>query len=550
MSSIEKSPPLEAIVSNGIPIDLDAANLANLGYKQEFKRDYNFLSTFSFALSISGLMGTISITYMYPMWSGGPAACVWCWFVGAFGCLCIAWSVAELTSCFPTSGGMIYVIKHVCPKKYAPLTCWVDGWLFLIGAITGCASTDFGAATLLLAIVSMYTDYEYVPTKGHTTAVTILIIISHALLNSLPGYVLASITQTYCFVNIGSTIALIVHLLVKCEKYNTRGFIFGEVINNTGWSKDGWAFLFGFLNVSWVMTSYDLTSRISEESKSAAKQVPLAIASALTTTAILGWVLCVVFAIVMGDDMDRLLNTLTGQPIVQLYYDVLGKQAATLYLSLAFVIIWFCGAVAMCYTSRSIWSLARDNFLPFSKHLHVLNKKVNAPVRAVWLLLLINSCISLINLGSTIAMNAVFSACAIATDWSYVICIGLYIFNADKMGVKKGPFNMGRFSKPVMSYACIWTIFVSIVFIFPNYMPVTPQNMNYTVVIMGFVFIAAGGWWIIDLHKWYKGPLTTVDAEYEEVIEHVQDLHEDASLHRRSLTKEVSPVVHDAHSSD
>ncbi|GMM32640.1 Bio5 protein [Martiniozyma asiatica (nom. inval.)] len=497
----------------------DADNLANLGYKQEFSRNYDFLSTFSFALSVSGLMGTIAITYLYPLWAGGPAAAVWCWFVGACGCLCIAWSVAEITSCFPTSGGMYFVITHVVPKDYVPLVCWIDGWLFFTGALTGACSTDFGAATLLLQTVSMYKDYTYIPTNGQITAVSILVILSHAMINSLPGSVLAGITKYYCIVNICSTIALIVTMLVKCPEYNTRGFTFGDVVNSTGWKSDGWAFLFGFLQVSWVMTCYDATSRMSEEVNNAAYMTPLAIASALTTTAVLGWVLIIVITLTMGTNLDQIMNTTSGQPIVEIFYIAMGKQAATAYLALCFVILWFCGAVAMCYTARSLWSFSRDRGLPYYKFWYHLEPKTEAPIRCVWLIFIINSLLTLINLGSTTAMNAIFSACAICTDWSYIIAIAAFALNREKMGIPRGPFHLGKLSKPIMFYACTWTVFVSIVFIFPNYMPVTKENMNYTIVIIGFVFIFAGGWYAIDAKNWYKGPVSTIDEVDEGSIE-------------------------------
>lgn len=491
----------------------DASNLANLGYKQEFERSYGFLSTFSFAFSISGLLGTICITYVYPLTSGGPAAAVWCWFAGAVGCLCIAWSVAEITSSFPTSGGMYYVLTHVVPKNQVPILCWTDGWLYFVGMVTGCCSTDFGAATLLMQTISLASDYTYIPTRGHITAVAICIISSHAIINSLPGYILSSVTKYYCIVNICSTIALIVTLLVKCPNINTREFTFSTVINSTGWSQDGWAFLFGFLQVSWVMTCYDSTSRMSEEIYNAAYLTPLAIATALTATAVLGWVLVIVITLTMGTDIPALLGTMTGQPIVEIFHFAMGKTAALAFLSLAFVVLWFCGAVAMCATSRSIWSFARDRGLPYYKFWYTLHDKTGVPLRCVWLIWIINSLLVLINLGSNIAMNAIFSACAICTDWSYVLTIFFYALNREKMGVIRGPFNMGRISKYIMYYSCIWTLFLSIVFIFPNYMPVNKENMNYTIVIIGATVILTGMWWILDARKWYKGPVNYIEEQ-------------------------------------
>lgn len=489
-------------------MDKDAEELARLGYKQEFKREWQFMSTFSFAFSMSGLLGSVGMTLGYPLVAGGPAAVVWCWFAGMIGCLCIAWSVAELISCFPTSGGMYYTLGHLVPQKYVPITCWVDGWLYVLGCVTSTASGDFGCAQMIMATASAATDFTYQPTPAHTTATAIAVMLSHALFNSLPPKYQAGITKYYCVINIAATIAAIVHLLVKCDRINSASYTFTEVIPNTGYTSSGWSFMFGFLNVSWVMTSYDGTSRISEETQDAAFKVPLAIASALTVTALLGWVLVIVFVLVMGDDINAVINGPSGMPVVVIFYNVLGRQTAVAYLSLAVAIIWFGGCVGVCSLSRTYWSFARDRGLPFHEFWTVLNKQTGNPLRTVWLITVTNILLSLINLGSEVAIQAIFSACAIATDWSYVVAIGAYLFNGDKFGVEKGPFNMGRFSKIVNAYAIIWTVVVSVVFISPNYLPVTAENMNYTILLLGFGFIGAGGWWILGARNFYHGPAT------------------------------------------
>ncbi|CAN6621916.1 GABA-specific permease [Trichomonascus vanleenenianus] len=492
-------------------LDSDAAELAKLGYKQEFRREWQFWSTFSFAFSMSGLLGSVGVTFVYPVVAGGPAAAVWCWFAGMIGCLCIAWSVAELISCFPTSGGMYYTLAHLVPKKYVPIACWIDGWLYVVGCITSTASGDFGCAQLIAATASAATDFTYVPEPSHVTAIAIAVMLSHAAFNTLPSRYQSGIVKYYFIINIGATIAVIIHLLVKCQNINTASFTFTEVIPNTGWKSPGWSFMFGFLSVSWVMTSYDGTSRISEETEGAAFRVPLAIATAQTATALLGWVLVIVLALVMGTDMDKILNGPAPMPIVAIFYNVLGRRAATAYLSISVAITWFGGCVGVCSLSRAYWSFARDRGMPFHKFWTKLDSYTGNPLRCVWLITITNILLSLINLGSEIAIEAIFSVCAIATDWSYVVCIAAYLLNAEKFGVKKGPFHMGRFSKVVNAYAVLWTMFVSIVFVFPNYVPVTAENMNYTCVLLGFAFIGAGGWWVLGAHKFYQGPVNNVD---------------------------------------
>lgn len=68
----------------------DTQLAAEFGYKPVFKREFGYLSTFSFAVSISGLFATIMTTMSYPLEAGGSSAVVWCWFVSGAGCMCIA----------------------------------------------------------------------------------------------------------------------------------------------------------------------------------------------------------------------------------------------------------------------------------------------------------------------------------------------------------------------------------------------------------------------------------------------------------------------------
>jgi hypothetical protein len=76
--------------------DADAQLAAQFGYKPVFKREFGYLSTFSFAVSISGLFATIMTTFSYPLYAGGSAAAVWCWLISGAGCMCIAVSGATL----------------------------------------------------------------------------------------------------------------------------------------------------------------------------------------------------------------------------------------------------------------------------------------------------------------------------------------------------------------------------------------------------------------------------------------------------------------------
>jgi len=76
--------------------DADAQLAMQFGYKPVFKREFGYLSTFSFAVSISGLFATVMTTFSYPLYAGGSASAVWCWLISGAGCMCIAvWITAK-----------------------------------------------------------------------------------------------------------------------------------------------------------------------------------------------------------------------------------------------------------------------------------------------------------------------------------------------------------------------------------------------------------------------------------------------------------------------
>ena len=70
--------------------EADRALAAEFGYKPVFKREFGYLSTFSFAVSISGLFSTVATTFSYPLNAGGSSSAVWCWLISGAGCMCIA----------------------------------------------------------------------------------------------------------------------------------------------------------------------------------------------------------------------------------------------------------------------------------------------------------------------------------------------------------------------------------------------------------------------------------------------------------------------------
>ena len=221
---------------------------------------------------------------------------------------------------------------------------------------------------------------------------------------------------------------------------------------------------------------------IAEETKNPAITVPTAISSALGFTYVVGWLFNIVLAFCMGpldltsdDPSQNILASAVGQPVVQIYYNVMGKGASIFFAVAAFIIMNFVCITALQAGSRTIWAFSRDEMLPGSKIWYKIWKKTDTPVLAVWLYTLICILINLIGLGSEITIEAIFNLCAIALDWSYCIPILCKLFYGK---FEKGPWNLGPASPIINAWACSWTAFVSIIFLFPTSKPVTAETVS------------------------------------------------------------------------
>ncbi|KAI1008004.1 putative amino-acid permease [Podosphaera aphanis] len=497
------------IHENRIQENADAQLALEFGYAPVFKREFGYLATFSFAVSISGLFATIMTTFQYPLSSGGPAGVVWCWLISGAGCMCLACSVAELVSAYPTSGGLYFTISRLAPRHWVPLLSWITGWINLLGQIAGVASSEYGSAQMLLAAISMSRNFEYKITANITVGVMAALVIFGGIINSLSTYWMEKMTKTYVIFHMCVLISCAVALLVKTEEKHSAEYVFTHVESNTGWSPLGFSFLFGFLSVSWTMTDYDATAHIAEEISEPEKKAPWAISLAMLLTYIGGFLFNIVLCFCMGDSAE-ILDSPILQPVAHIFLKSLGKFGGIFFTICGFIILQFVCFTAMQATARTFFAFSRDGLIPFSEVWLKINPHTGTPVNAVWITVASCILINLIGLGSTIAIAGVFDVCAIALDWSYCIPIWCKIVYGK---FEPGPWHMGRLSWWVNVWALLWTFFVSIVFVLPHVRPVTALNMNYSLAFLILIFGFAWGFWIISGRVHYTGPITEVKSE-------------------------------------
>ncbi|QDS71763.1 hypothetical protein FKW77_009138 [Venturia effusa] len=492
--------------------DDDERLLARIGYRQELKREFTKWSTVSYAISILGVLGSVPATFGIPVASGGPATAVWAWFIGSVMAMCIASSVAELVSAYPTAGGMYFVTKHVVPKEHVAIWSWVIGWCNFLGQAAGVASLAYTIAQMILAAVVMnsklqHEAYSFAPLPYQTVLLSILILCSFGVICSLKTKNLHRIILWFAPINIIASISICIALLTLTPKKQTARWVFTEVTDGSGWGSKGFSFLLGFLSVAWTMTDYDGTTHMSEETHDAAVRGPVAIRSAIFVSGIVGWMLTITFSFCLND-LDGIMASPTGLPVAQIFLNAGGRAGGTVMWFFVILVQFFTGCSAMLANARMTYAFARDEALPLSSVWSRVNELTQTPVNAVWLVVTFCSCLNVIGIGSSQTIVAIFNVCAPALDLSYIAVIIAHRVYEHRVPFIEGPYTMGIWSKPINAVAVTWVIFISVVLFFPPVKPVTATNMNYAIVVAGVVGIISLGWWFASARHKYTGPRT------------------------------------------
>ncbi|KAJ5798499.1 uncharacterized protein N7503_007795 [Penicillium pulvis] len=506
----------EAAVSN-VPSASDtgdSALLAKMGYKQELRRQYSTPHVFAIAFSIMGLVPSIASTIAFSL-PAGPVGMVWGWFTASIFIFIVGLAMSDLASAMPTAGGLYWWTHYFAGPKYKSPLSFLIGYSNTLGLIGGICSVDYTLALMIISCVSIARDGAWSASRGEIYAMYVALILIHGFSGSFMGRIMPKI-QTFCiYINIALVIATVIALpvgkITRGGSLNSGNYVFRHIDNETTWPT-GWAFMLAWLAPIWSIGSFDSCVHMSEEAMHAAKAVPLGIMFSAGSACVLGFLVLSVMAATMNPDVSQTINTQFGQPMAQIYYDALGKEGALGFMIVLCIIQYLIGLSLIVAASRQAWAFSRDGALPFSTFFrHVSNRIQYQPVRMVCGLVIVCLVLGLLCLINNAAANALFSLFVASNylSWGTPIFCRL-VWGQDRF--RPGEFYTGRYSKPIAWVAVVYLVFGVVLSMFPSGGPdPAPSDMNYTIVINGFVWIGCMIYYFIFARHWYTGPKMTVD---------------------------------------
>ncbi|KAK6608068.1 amino acid permease [Botrytis cinerea] len=386
-------------------------------------------------------------------------------FGQSFGSMGIAPAIAEsMVFSLGSAGSVGMWVARLTPPRQRAFMCWLAGYMNVLGYISIYASTIYAATLILGAICSINTDSVFVATK-----------------------------------------------------YQNYGiFVFADFQNTGFWTNNGWAFMLSFLTPVWVVSGFESAATIAEEASNAAKAVPFAMVSSLVTATVTGWAVIITIAFCMGTDVIGIVTSPLGQPLAQIAFNSLGKCGSVALL----VFLWISSvancSILMVAASRETFAFARDHGLPFSSYLRVLSSN-KTPIRAISFVALCTLTEGLLMLINTIAINSIFNLAIMGLYFAYCMpLVSRLLFRNFTPGV----WYMGdKISYISAVYSVVWMTFIFVLLLFPSYEDPNADEMNYAVVVLGFVLVFCTAYYWCPKYggkTFFKGPVRTIDEILEE----------------------------------
>lgn len=181
--------------------------------------------------------------------------------------------------------------------------------------------------------------------------------------------------------------------------------MFANFVNNTGWEANGIAFIVGLINTNWAFACLDCATHLAEEVHRPEKMIPIAIMGTVGIGFVTAWFYSISMFFSM-QDLQGLFDTLTGVPILELFFQALANQGGAIFLEVLIIATGIgCLIASHTWQSRLCWSFARDRGLPASKFLSHVHPKLNVPVQAHFVSCVIVSVLGCLYLGSYTAFN-------------------------------------------------------------------------------------------------------------------------------------------------
>jgi amino acid transporter len=435
------------------------AIVARAGYKPELRRSLRFFSMFAIAFSIISITTGIFLNYGFGLSYWGPAS-IWTWPIVGVGNLMIAFVVAELGTRIPLAGYAYQWSARLVNPTY--------GWFV---GFAGLLYMAVGGGAIMLEVASPLLLSEFgvnAPSPRLVLSVAILLMLLPTVINIISIQVAARVNNIAVFTEIIGTVVFGV-LLLALWGFNAKPTPYGagiltnttSVYHNPTW----YAFTLAGLLGAFTLVGFELAADMSEDAVNPVRSVPRGVIWAVVLSVVLGMVALIGFTVAIPD-----LKTTEAAPLPLLVIAGYWLPSWLVKVFIAFVIfsmfaILVVGAGAQ---ARLVYSLARDNMLPFSGILRRVNLRSQTPIIALLVFGVIDLGVMWYGYLQTSAFGTLVGATAIIPYIIYFLITVAYAVKRRTTDSIPGAFTLGRWAWPVIGFVLAYTVVIMLALSLPE----------------------------------------------------------------------------------
>ena len=281
----------------------DIKTLHGMGYAQELARSMKSFSNFAISFSIICILsGGINSLGQAISGAGGAAIGIG-WPVGCLISFVFALGLAQISSAYPTAGGLYHwgsILGNVGVG-------WVTAWLNLIGLVTVLGAINIGTYSFFIGAFGP--SLGIADTFATKMIFMVIITASQAMFNHLGIRLTTKLTDLSGYLIIGGAALMFVLFMAYAKAWDfSRLWTFtnysGLPEAGAVWPKTEslmFVFLLGLLLPIYTITGYDASAHTSEETVDASRSVPKGMVSSVIWSAIFGWLMLCAFVLAIPD---------------------------------------------------------------------------------------------------------------------------------------------------------------------------------------------------------------------------------------------------------
>lgn len=533
----------------------DIEDLRRLGYAQQLLREMGGFANFAISFSIISILTGAVLLFGYGLKFAGPMINTVGWPVVSLFTLCVAASMAELASAYPTAGGLYFWAHRLGGRGWG----WITAWLNMIGQVTITAGINIAAATYIIGAVTRIFDIPpdaRIPIFGELTnwyfqvCVMVLIMIPQVLVNIFGIRATARLNDFSVWWHVGGVLFIAALLTFFGRHHNPLSFLltsttavnpldaasaelasgklapaiaFGEVRLPSPLfavfpglaelyraAPFALVFVLAMLQAQWTYTGYDASAHIAEETVMARLNSAWGVFLSVAVSAVVGYVLMLILTwCIPNGDVAR--TATDPYPVLFIAYENLHRFFANIIAVIIGGAMWLCGASSITSMGRMWYAFARDGGVPGSAYLSRVSPAYRTPVWAI-----VVTCVLAVVLCVYAAAHFVVTSISTVTLYlAYVIPIYLNWRNRHRQAgeyasAATAPWNLGRFAPAINLVAILWTVFISVIFSIPP-----NELVLWTLLLVGLCLLI---YWKVYAAKHFQGPVGNLRPRAEEAL--------------------------------